>query len=70
MPAPPLIRFRHHQPHTKNFGANACDFSVRGRVRYRWSNIKPRSYTWEQAFSTDGGKIWETNWITQGTRID
>jgi hypothetical protein len=22
----------------------------------RWSNIQPRSYTWEQAFSTDGGK--------------
>jgi hypothetical protein len=39
-------------------------------VRYRWSNIKPRSYTWEQAFSTDGGKTWETNWVTEGTRID
>ena len=39
-------------------------------VRYRWSNIKPRSYTWEQAFSPDGGKTWETNWITQGSRID
>jgi hypothetical protein len=39
-------------------------------VRYRWSNIKPRSYTWEQAFSTDGGKTWETNWVTQGSRID
>jgi hypothetical protein len=39
-------------------------------VRYRWSNIKPRSYTWEQAFSTDGGKTWETNWVTEGSRLD
>ena len=39
-------------------------------VRYRWSNIKPRSYTWEQAFSTDGGKTWETNWVTEGKRVD
>ena len=39
-------------------------------VRYRWSNIKARSYTWEQAFSTDGGKSWETNWVTEGARVD
>jgi len=38
-------------------------------VRYIWGDIKPDSYHWEQAFSLDGGKTWETNWVTNGTRI-
>jgi hypothetical protein len=39
-------------------------------VRYIWSNITPKSAHFEQSFSTDGGKTWEVNWITQQTRID
>jgi hypothetical protein len=38
-------------------------------VRYLWLNIKPDSCRWEQAFSTDGGKTWETNWTTDLERI-
>ena len=38
-------------------------------VRYIWADIKPDSYRWEQAFSLDGGKTWETNWVTNGTRV-
>ena len=37
-------------------------------VRYVWSNIPPKSARMEQAFSADGGKLWETNWICELTR--
>jgi hypothetical protein len=34
------------------------------RVRFIWSAITRQGAHWEQAFSPDGGKTWETNWIT------
>jgi len=37
-------------------------------VRFLWSQITPNSCRWEQAFSADGGKTWETNWIMEMTR--
>ena len=37
-------------------------------VRFRWSHDGPDSARWEQAFSTDEGKQWETNWIMTFTR--
>lgn len=37
-------------------------------VRFRWSDIAPRSAKWEQAFSTDGGATWEVNWVMHFTR--
>jgi len=33
------------------------------RVRFIWSKITPTSCQWEQAYSPDGGKTWETNWV-------
>jgi hypothetical protein len=36
--------------------------------RFIWSKITPTSCQWEQAFSPDGGKTWETNWIMENTR--
>jgi hypothetical protein len=33
------------------------------RVRFTWSNTNSTTPRWEQAFSSDGGKTWETNWI-------
>jgi hypothetical protein len=38
-------------------------------VRNIWSDITPNSGRFEQAFSDDGGKSWETNWIATDTRI-
>jgi hypothetical protein len=38
-------------------------------VRYVWSDITPTSAHFEQSFSDDGGKTWETNWITDQTRV-
>jgi hypothetical protein len=38
------------------------------RVRFLWLDIAPTSHRWEQAFSPDGGKTWETNWITIFTK--
>jgi len=39
------------------------------RVRFLWSQITPTSAHWEQAFSPDGGKTWETNWKMDITRV-
>ena len=38
-------------------------------VRYVWSNVTPTSAHFEQAFSEDGGKTWEVNWISNITRV-
>ena len=38
-------------------------------VRNIWSDITPNSCRFEQAFSDDGGKTWEANWIALDTRM-
>jgi hypothetical protein len=38
-------------------------------VRNVWSDISPDSCRFEQAFSDDGGKTWEVNWIATDTRV-
>ncbi|MBQ1541595.1 hypothetical protein C5708_16965 [Caulobacter sp. CCUG 60055] len=38
-------------------------------VRGVWSDITPTSGRFEQAFSDDGGRTWEVNWIAIDTRI-
>jgi hypothetical protein len=47
----------------ENFGDRAV------LVRFVISEITPDSARFEQAFSTDGGKSWEVNWIATDTRI-
>ena len=39
-------------------------------VRFVCSDITKTSCRWEQAFSTDGGKTWETNWIAELSRLE
>jgi len=38
------------------------------KVRFLWSHITPTTLQWEQAFSADGGRTWETNWIAYLTK--
>src|SRR5262245_9876643 len=38
-------------------------------VRFVISDITPNSCRFEQAFSDDGGKTWEVNWIAIDTRV-
>jgi hypothetical protein len=37
--------------------------------RFIWSKITTISCQWEQAFSVDGGRTWETNWIMEFSRV-
>jgi hypothetical protein len=46
--------------------------SLNGRaiiVRFIISDITPNSCRFEQAFSDDGGKTWEVNWVATDTRV-
>ena len=38
------------------------------RVRFTWSRVTTPAPRWEQAFSEDGGRTWETNWVMDFTR--
>jgi hypothetical protein len=38
------------------------------RATYQWSDVTDATARWEQAFSTDGGQTWETNWIMNFAR--
>ncbi|NUT33201.1 MAG: hypothetical protein HOV79_09015 [Hamadaea sp.] len=52
-------------------GTFECDDVWEGtpiRVRYRWSETSTETPKWDQAFSTDGGQTWETNWVATFTR--
>lgn len=53
-------------------GTFHADDTLRGKpikVRFVWSHITPTTARWEQAFSADGGKTWETNWTQRLERI-
>jgi hypothetical protein len=38
------------------------------RTRFLWSRITPTSAHWEQAYSYDAGKSWDTNWVMEFRR--
>lgn len=37
-------------------------------ARFTWTGVTTNTPHFEQAFSADGGKTWETNWITDQTK--
>jgi hypothetical protein len=39
------------------------------RMRFIWSKITRTTCHWEQAYSPDGGKTWETNWVQDLVRV-
>jgi hypothetical protein len=48
------------------------DDAIKGeplRVRFFWTEVTSRTPHWEQAFSIDGGKTWETNWTMDFTKL-
>jgi hypothetical protein len=55
----------------KGVGTFYSDGTLNGkpiRTRFIWSHITPTSARWEQAYSSDAGKTWETNWIMEFQR--
>lgn len=55
-----------HGRFENGIGTFYADDQLNGRpikVRYIWSGITAKAARWEQAFSPDAGKTWETNWI-------
>jgi hypothetical protein len=40
------------------------------KVRFVWTKIGTTGAHWEQAFSYDGGKTWEVNWMNDFVRAD
>lgn len=39
------------------------------KVVYRWEKIGTGNARWEQAFSYDEGRTWETNWVMEMTKV-
>jgi hypothetical protein len=64
-------------PQTGHFNANGigeffADDTWKGTpviVRYHWTHGANDRPHFEQAFSSDRGKTWETNWISDQTRV-
>jgi hypothetical protein len=53
-------------------GTFYADDTLRGKaikVRFTWSHITPTTARWEQAYSADGGKTWEANWLQRLERV-
>jgi hypothetical protein len=62
-------------PQIGNFRDDRGDFyttdTINGKttlIRFDWSRMTSGTPHFEQAFSPDGGKTWEVNWITNQTR--
>lgn len=64
---PPLVGSFHD-----GVGTFYADDSWQGkpiRVRFLWRSIGENAARWEQAFSDDDGKTWETNWVMSFDKV-
>jgi hypothetical protein len=53
-------------------GRFECDDILHGvhvRVRFEWTVIDDDALRWEQFFSFDGRRTWDSNWVMNSTRI-
>ena len=58
--------------HDDRNGTFECDDEIDGvplKVRYIWKKLSATSVFWEQAFSFDDGQTWDTNWVTDATKV-
>jgi len=58
---------------TNGIGTFDAEATMNGHpiaVRFNWFGITTDSPRWEQAFSSDGGTTWETNWTMDFTRTE
>jgi hypothetical protein len=53
-----------------NFYAHYDIDGQRVLCRYRWTRLDPGHARWDQAYSTDEGANWETNWVMHFARIE
>ena len=47
------------------FYANDTHAGIPIQIRFLWRRTGPDELQWDQAFSADEGRTWETNWIMQ-----
>lgn len=64
--APPVVG-RFQGDHGVFEGEDECDGRP-VRVRFEWQRQGPDRARWQQAFSDDGGRSWEVNWIMEFER--
>jgi hypothetical protein len=66
---PPMVgRLRDGDGSGEFFGNEEVD-GRRVRCRFLWTGLGTDAPRWEQAFSDDEGRTWETNWIMTFTRV-
>jgi hypothetical protein len=49
--------------------SHRCQSDAAIRCRVVWTRLTRDALCWEQAYSADGGKTWETSWIMSFTRL-
>jgi hypothetical protein len=65
-PAPQVGQFK--DGHGEFYGQDTLNGKLI-YVRYAWTKIDTDTPHFEQAYSNDGGKTWEVNWITDQKRV-